>query len=112
MQQIGHKIGLHESLNNINPMEMKIIMDKESLKGIHLNDNSEKLEVEVDCDVRNWEYEVIDPPDSIIDREFEEEGLVMEETVHFEGEDVEGEKVFEEAGGDWGQEDKDEEGGG
>jgi hypothetical protein len=53
MQQIGHKIGLHESLNNINPMEMKIIMDKESFKGIHLNDNSEKLEVEVNCDVRN-----------------------------------------------------------
>jgi hypothetical protein len=53
MQQIGNKIGLHESLNNINPMEMKIIMNKESLKGIHLNDNSEKLEVEVDCDVGN-----------------------------------------------------------
>jgi hypothetical protein len=43
---------------------------------------------------------MINPPDLIIDREFEEEGLVMEETVHFEGENVEGEKVFEKARGD------------
>ncbi len=88
---------------------MKIIMHKEGLKRIHLNNDPEKLEVELDCDVRNGEDEMVDAPGEIVGREFEEEGLVVEEAVHLDGENVEVEKVFEQAGDDGGKENEEEE---
>ncbi len=54
-------------------MEMVIIMNKESLQIVHLNDNFEDFQMKSDGNVWNCEYKVRKSPNGIVKIDLKEE---------------------------------------
>lgn len=95
LDQIGDKVWFHKTIDDIHLMQDRIVMKQKSLKVFEYDGDSELFEVECELDIWNGEYKRMITPNGIIDGYFEKKGFKMCEGVHFEGEYVQIEDLFE-----------------